>query len=267
MISTFAQSAKALNNDEYLKVAQEAADFCLSELRLSNGRLLKRWRRGKAGLPAHLEDYAFFSQGLLDLYEASFDTKYLSAAIGLVDLTLIHFEDQENGGFFLTADDGEKLLIRAKEIYDGAIPSGNSVMALNLLRVNKITGKEKYLTSAENLFSAFSGFIEKNPQGAEVLLHALDFALAPAKEIVIVGMPEMEETKRLITEVNQHFLPAKVLLFRPTHLENPEILQFAPFLKNHGLVKGKAAVYICEDQTCQKPETSPLKLRKLLEKQ
>ena len=267
MISTFAQSAKALNNDEYLKVAQEAADFCLSELRLPNGRLLKRWRRGKAGLPAHLEDYAFFSQGLLDLYEASFDTKYLSAAIGLIDLTLIHFEDQENGGFFLTADDGEKLLIRAKEIYDGAIPSGNSVMALNLLRVNKITGKEKYLTSAENLFSAFSGFIEKNPQGAEVLLHALDFALAPAKEIVIVGMPEMEETKRLITEVNQHFLPAKVLLFRPTHLENPEILQFAPFLKNHGLVKGKAAVYICEDQTCQKPETSPLKLRKLLEKQ
>ena len=266
MISTFAQSAKVLNNIEYLKAAQKAADFCLSELRLPNGRLLKRWRRGNAGLPAHLEDYAFLSQGLLDLYEASFDTKYLKAAIELIDLTLIHFEDQKSGGFFLTADDGEKLLIRAKEIYDGAIPSGNSVMALNLLRVNKITGKEKYLTSAENLFSAFSGFLEKNPQGAEVLLQALDFALAPAKEIVIAGELGKKETKTLIEEVNQYFLPAKVLLFRPTHLENPEILQLAPFLKNHRLVKGKPAVYICENQTCQKPETSVEKLREILGK-
>ena len=264
MISTFAQAAKALDQEKYLKIAQNAADFCLSKLRLPNGRLLKRWRRGKAGLPAHLEDYAFFSQGLLDLYEASFDIQYLKAAIELVDLTIIHFEDQENGGFFLTADDGETLLIRTKEIYDGAIPSGNSVMALNLLRINKITGNKSYLTSAENLFSAFSGFIEKNPQGAEVLLHALDFALAPAKEIVIVGEPDMNDTKELIREINQHFLPAKVLLFRPAQLTNPEILKLAPFVSNHRLVSGKAAVYICENQTCQQPETNTEKIRILL---
>ena len=266
MISTFAQAAKALDQDKYLKIAQNAADFCLSELRLPNGRLLKRWRRGKAGLPAHLEDYAFFSQGLIDLYEASFDIQYLKAAIELVDLTIVHFEDQEKGGFFLTADDGEKLLIRAKEIYDGAIPSGNSVMALNLLRINKITGNKKYLTSAENLFSAFSGFIEKNPQGAEVLLHALDFALAPAKEIVIVGDPSMDDTKELIREVNQHFLPAKVVLFRSTQVTNPEILKFAPFITTHRLVDGKPAVYICENQTCQQPEVSAEKIRELLGK-
>ncbi len=266
MISTFAKAAQALNKNQYLEVARNAADFCLSELRLPNGRLLKRWRLGKAGLPAHLEDYAFFSQGLIDLYEASFDTQYLRAAIELIDLTLQHFEDKENGGFFLTANDGEKLLIRAKEIYDGAIPSGNSVMALNLLRVHKITGKEKYQAAAENLFSAFSGFLEKSPQGAEVLLQALDFTLAPAKEIVVVGEPEKKNTDNLLREINQRFLPAKVLLFRPGNDENYEIIKLAPFLKNHKLVNGQAAVYVCENQTCEKPETEPEKLGDLLGK-
>ena len=266
MISTFAQSAKVLKQKKYLMIAQKAADFCLSELRQTNGRLLKRWRKGKSGLPAHLEDYAFFTQGLLDLYEASFKIKYLRAAIELVDLTIKHFEDISEGGFYLTADDGEKLLIRAKEIYDGAIPSGNSVMALNLLRVHKITGQEKYLNSAENLFSAFSGFIQKNPQGAEVLLQALDFALAPAKEIVIAGERGSIETTKLIQAVNQRFIPAKVLLFRPTEIEKPEITKLSPFLINHGLFKGKPAVYICENQTCQQPQTDLKKLAQALAK-
>ena len=266
MISTFAQAAKVLKQKKYLVIAQKAADFCLSELRLENGRLLKRWRKGQSGLPAHLEDYAFFTQGLLDLYEASFEIKYLQAAIELVDLTIKHFEDSSEGGFYLTADDGEKLLIRAKEIYDGAIPSGNSVMALNLLRVHKMTGQKNYLNSAENLFSAFSGFIEKNPQGAEVLLNALDFALAPAKEIVIAGERGSPETTQLIETVNQYFIPAKVLLFRSTETDEPEITKLSPFLINHGLVKGKPAVYICENQTCQQPQTDLIKLAQALAK-
>ncbi len=267
MISALAKAGQALDKDKYLQAAQKAADFCLSKLRLPNGRLLKRWRLGEAGLPAHLEDYAFFSQGLIDLYEASFDTQYLRAAIELVDLSLVHFEDQEKGGFFLTADDGEKLLIRAKEIYDGAIPSGNSVMALILLRLHKMTGKEKYQIAAEKLFSAFSGFLENSPQGAEVLLQALDFALAPAKEIVVVGKPETKSTDRLLREINQRFLPAKVLLFRSVTDQNEEILKFAPFLKNHKLVDNQAAVYVCENQTCQQPVTDPKKLGDILGKQ
>ena len=266
MISTFANSAKALNQKKYLSIARKAADFCLSELRQKNGRLLKRWRKGKAGLPAHLDDYAFLIQGLLDLYEASFNVKYLRAAIELVDLTLEHFEDREEGGFFLTADDGEELLIRVKEIYDGAIPSGNSIMALNLLRVHKITGAEKYLQSSENLFSAFSGFLEKNPQGAEVLLQALAFKLSPPKEIVIVGKLESKETSQLIKAINQNFIPGKVLLFRPIGTEIPEITKFSPFLINLTMVKDKPAVYICENQTCQQPETDPEKVIQALSK-
>ena len=264
MISAFAQSAKALNRKIYLDAAKKAADFCLSELRLKNGRLHKRWRKGKVGLPAHLEDYAFLSQGLLDLYEASFEVKYLKTAIELTDHTIKHFEDSKHGGFFLTSDDGEELLIRAKEFYDGAIPSGNSVMALNLLRIHKITGNEKYLDSAENLFAAYSNFLEKNPRGAEVLLNALDFALAPAKEIVIAGKIGTYETDQLISLINNLFLPAKVVIHRPINIDKPEIFSISPFVKNQGLVNGKPAVYICENQTCQKPETEINLLKKLL---
>ena len=152
MISAFARAGRALGERPYLDTAKGAADFCLRELRDGEGRLLKRWREGKAGLPAHLEDYAFFVQGLLDLYEATFDSSYLKAAGELTDLALEHFEDEEKGGFFLTADDGEKLLVRPKEIYDGAIPSGNSVMALNLLRLSKVTGEQVPRIRKQTLF-------------------------------------------------------------------------------------------------------------------
>lgn len=267
MISAFARSGRALDEKEYLKVARNAADFCLKELRSKDGRLLKRWRQGKAGLPAHLEDYAFFTQGLLDLYEATFEPKYLKAAKELTDLTLVHFEDKGKGGFFLTANDGEKLLIRAKEIYDGAIPSGNSVMALNLLRLNKVSGNKKYLDSANNLFSAFSGFLEKNPQGAEVLLHALHFALAQPSEIVVCGKRTDEKTENLVREINSRFLPASVLLFREPENPSEELLKIAPFLKLQKMANDMPTVFICRNQTCERPENNPAKLATRLDKE
>ena len=167
------------------------------ELRGKNGRLLKRWRNGKAGLPAHLEDYAFFVQGLLDLQEATFDSEYLKAAKELIDLTLLHFEDKEKGGFYLSANDGEKLLVRAKEIYDGAIPSGNSVMALNLLRLGKITGDAKYLSAQTLCFPPFrdSWKTIRNPPKS---CYMLFFTLSSPAEIVICGERNDERTQALI---------------------------------------------------------------------
>ena len=256
MISAFARSGRALDDQEYVETARKAADFCLKELRNKDGRLLKRWRKGKAGLPAHLEDYAFFTQGLLDLYEATFDSGYLNAAKELTDLTLVHFEDKENGGFYLTADDGEKLLIRAKEIYDGAIPSGNSVMALNLLRLGKVTGDKKYPDSAKALFSAFSGFLENNPQASEVLLHALFFTLSSPAEIVICGERDDERTQALIKEINRRFLPSSILLFREPEAPSEELLKIAPFLKHQEMANGMPTVFICRNQTCDRPENS-----------
>jgi hypothetical protein len=208
----------------------------------------------------------FFTQGLLDLYEATFDAKYLKAAKELTDLTLLHFEDKETGGFYLTANDGEKLLVRAKEIYDGAIPSGNSVMALNLLRLGKVTGDAKYLDAAKALFSAFSGFLENNPQAAEVLLHALFFSLSSPAEIVICGEKSDPRTQALIKEINRRFLPSAVLLFRDPHKPNEELLKIAPFLKNQGMANGMPTVFICRNQTCEKPENSVQALAQRLDK-
>ena len=148
------------------------------------------------------------------MYEASLESKYLKHADDLAKLTIQLFEDEENGGFYLTADDGEKLLVRPKEIYDGAIPSGNSVMALNLARLSKFTGNSNYEEKLIRLFSASSGFLNKNPRGAEVLLHALDFILGSPIEFVVAGDSEMTETQDLLREINQRFLPSKVILFK-----------------------------------------------------
>ena len=161
MISAFARTARALDDPRYLNIARKAADFCLTHLRTEEGRLLKRWRLGKAGLPAHLEDYAFLSQGLLDLYEATLASEYLIEAKALTDTTRSLFEDRENGGFFLTAEDREPLLVRAKEIYDGAIPSGNSVMALNLVRLAKFTGDPTYRACAALFSPPLRAFFKK----------------------------------------------------------------------------------------------------------
>ena len=266
MISAFSRSAMTLNNEDYLLIAKKAADFCLSYLRKKDGTLLKRWIGGHAALPAHLDDYAFLSQGLLDLFEASFEEKYLRTSIELIDLALFHFEDNQGGGFFLSSKSGEKLLIQSKKIYDGAIPSGNAVMALNLLRLNKITGEKKYLTSAKNLFSAFSGFLEENPRSSEMLMQALDFALAPAKEIIIAEKKENIENSKLLSEIRKKFLPSKVLLWCPLDSEQHKIFKISPYLKNYLPEDNKPTVYICENYTCQKPVKGLKELRKALDK-
>ncbi len=257
MISAFARAARALDDPRYLNIARKAADFCLGHLKTEEGYLLKRWRLGKAGLPAHLEDYAFFSQGLLDLYEATLESMYLIEAQALTDTTRSLFEDREKGGFFLTAVDRAPLLVRAKEIYDGAIPSGNSVMALNLVRLAKFTGDPTYHECAHSLFSAFSGFLQKNPQGAEVLLQALDFDLAPALEIVVCGSPKNKRTQSLLRVINQRFIPAKVLLNRASDDPEDAILSVAPFVENHLQINGQPTVFVCQNQTCQQPQIEP----------
>ena len=267
MISAFARAARGLDDISYLNTAKKAADFCLSNLRSPDGKLLKRWRQGKAGLPAHLEDYAFFIQGLIDLYEASLESKYLKHADELTKLAIAIFEDKKEGGFFLTAVDGEKLLVRPKEIYDGAIPSGNSVMALNLARLSKITTNSKYEKKLSRLFSAFAGFLEQNPQGAEVLLHALDFILASPLELVVAGDSEKKETHSMLREINKRFFPSKVLLLADTSKSDNTLLKLVPFLENQKAIKGKATFYACQNQTCDKPRTELLEVIKFLDRQ
>ena len=256
MIAAFAKGAQALKEPKYAVVAKKAADFILSHLRTKEGRLLKRYRQGTAGLPSHLEDYAFLIWGLIDLYEATFEDHYLKEAITLHDQMLERFWDDKNGGLFMTADDGEKLLMRNKTVYDGAIPSGNSVAALNSIRLARITANTDYETKCQEIMRAFSGTVNNHTPGHSQLLIALDFAVGPAYEIVICGKEDGKATNEVLAAIHRNFIPNKVMLLKDDTRENPEILKIAPYTK---AMKGKdadsATVYVCQNFACKLPTT------------
>ena len=256
MIAAMAKAGRAFDESQYVSAAENAADFIIEKLQDSEGRLLKRYRRGKAGLPAHLDDYAFFVWGLLELYESRFNTTYLDEALRLTDHMITHFWDEQNGGFFMTADDGEQLLIRSKQNYDGAIPSGNSVAALNLLRMGHITGRTDFFSKAERITRAFSASIEKYPPGHAYLLMALEYALNPSFEVVIAGRQASSDTQAMLNALRRTFTPAKVVLFRPADpAKAADIIRLAPYTEHMVSSDGRATAYVCTNFVCQLPTT------------
>ena len=263
MIAALAKAGCALDEPEYVQAAQRAADFVLTRLRDDRGRLLKRYRRGVAGLPAHLEDYAFMTWGLLELYEANFDVRNLETAQALNRELLAHFWDDSAGGLFFTADDGEELPARIKEVYDGAIPSGNSVAMLNLLRLERITGDAELESKAEAIGRAFSSQVARMPSGFTQLLCALDFAVGPTYELVIVGTPGAEDTWRMVRAVRSKFVPNKVVLLRPSGVA-PPIVRIAEFTTMQVALNGQATAYVCLDHACRAPTNDVKKMLALL---
>ena len=263
MIAALARGAVVLVEPEYADAAARAADFCLTELRDDRGRLLKRYRGGQAGLPAHLDDHAFLAWGLLELYEATFEARYLGEAISLSDDMLEHFAD-DDGGFFLTADDGEELLVRTREAYDGAIPSGNSVAASNLARLARITGDARYAQAADGVLRSFSRSVERAPEHFAALLTAADFAAGPSHEVVIAGERGDASTEAMLTALREPFLPHKVVLFRDGSLDEPPVSRFAPFTGAQRPVDGEATAYVCREQACEAPTTDVSRMLSLL---
>ena len=257
MIAALAKAGKVLDHQQYTAAAAKAADFILQNLTDDKGRLLKRYRQGKAGLSAQLNDYAFMVWGLLELYQATFEIKCLKDAIELNQQMLSHFWDEQHGGLYMTADDGEKLFVRSKTIYDGAIPSGNSVAVFNLLRLGHMTGSTDNLTKAERIIKSFSAEVEQHPAGHSQLMVALEFALNPNYEVVIVGQPQKKDTISMLAALHKPFLPEKVVLFRPADLEAAaEVTGIAPFTKSMAAKNGQATAYVCQEFACMLPTTS-----------
>jgi len=209
----------------------------------------------ESALPAHVEDYAFMIWGLLDLYEANFEVRNLKRAIELNNQMMRHFWDERGGGFFFTADDGESLPVRSKEIYDGAIPSGNSAAMLNLLRIARITGDTGLEEKATAIGRAFSGDVRQGPSAYAQLLCALDFGVGPSYEVVIAGKAESGGTQAMLAALRKTFAPNKVVLFRPGDVESPEIAQIAAFTKNQKCREGQATAYVCRNHRCNLPTT------------
>ena len=253
MIAAMAKGAQVLDRPDWAEAAAEAARFVLTRLRDERGRLLHRYREGEAAVPGMLDDYAFLIWGLLELYEASFEAGTLKTALELADNTIDHFLDEKDGGFFFTADDGEEILFRQKDSYDGAIPSGNSVIMLDLLRLSRITGRSDLEQKAIGVSRAFARNIGQIPSAYSQLMVALEFLAGPQFEIVVAGKPGAQDTQAMLDAVRRSFLPNRVLLLRPQGAGSGAIAAIAPYTKDMKAEGGRATAYVCRNFACAKP--------------
>lgn len=265
MIMALATGYKALGRERYLEAARRSADFILRKLRREDGRLLARYRDGEAAYEAYLDDYAFLVWGLIELYEAGFDIGHLQAAIELNERMIELFRDEHQGGLFFTGADGEKLFARGKEIYDGAMPSGNSVAALNLQRLAKLTGDAQLAELAERQLEAFAGAVRRYPPGYAMYLIALDYAASAGGEIVIAGSRDGEETRRMIEAAHRGFRPHTEVLLAVPGPEAEALERLVPAVAGKMPVRGNPAAYVCVNFACQAPVTDAASLKALLD--
>ncbi len=273
MIAALAKAAQALGlalsdqdnqgDQDYSLAARRAADFILAKMRRPDGRLLHRYRDGP-GIEANLDDYSFMIWGLIELYEAVFDTKYLQAALDLNKIMIDHFWDNESGGFYFTPDDGERLLVRRKEIYDGAVPSGNSVAMSNLLRLSRLTGNHQYEELADKIGQTFSVQVSRQPAAYAMLMATLDFGIGPAYEVVVVGDPDAQDTVDMLKALRSRFMPSKVVISIDSRDESPAIHRLAESTKNMSRIEGSATAYVCANLSCDLPTTDAAKMLDLL---
>ncbi|TET00369.1 MAG: thioredoxin domain-containing protein [Promethearchaeota archaeon] len=264
MIAAFAKACYVLNKPKYIRSAEKAVKFIFNQMKNPDGRLLHRYREGGADILAFLDDYAFLIWGLINLYEATLDTSYLKKAIELTEEQLELFWDTSIGAFFFTAEDAESLLTRQKETYDGAIPSGNSVAMLNLLRLAQLTGNDNYEKKADNLGRVFAENVRANPVAHSLMMVAVDYAVGPTYSLVIAGDTGNEDTNHMLNEIRKQFLPNKSLIFRPTEKINPEIDKYSNFVQFFDKYEGKATAFVCINKSCKAPTNDISKALELL---
>jgi uncharacterized protein YyaL (SSP411 family) len=257
MLASFAEAGIVLSRPDYTDAARRNAEFVLSNLR-EDGMLLRTWKDGRAKFNAYLEDYAFFAEGLLTLFETTGELRWLREALALTERMVEEFWDEEGGGFFFTGKSHESLIVRAKDYFDNATPSGNSVAAILLLRLATLTGRENYRNMAIAVLREIADQVRRYPSGFGYALSAADFLLSTPKEVAIVGK-DAADIGPLLEETWRGYLPNKVVA--PGFGEGAEV---SPLLANRALVNGLATAYVCEHFTCQEPVTNVSGLREQL---
>ncbi len=254
MIASLARAGCVLGEPRYVEAAAQAARFIL-EKQYVDGRLRRSYRAGRTLGMAFLSDYACLIDGLLELYEATFDPQWLERAAELNRVVIAQYHDADRGGFYFTAADHETLLARSKDVRDAAVPSGNSVQLMNLLRLSVMLGDERYRALAQKTMQALAGDVQGSPWTAERFLAAVDFALAGPVELAIVGDPRQVETQALLRQVHATYLPNRVLMLK--NPARPDAHVKSPLLENREQVAGRPAAYVCRDFTCQRPVNTP----------
>ncbi len=256
MLAAFAEASAILDDKDYLTIARRNADFILDNLQ-KDGYLLRTFKDGQAKLNAYLEDYANFTDGLIELFQVSGEVKYLKEAKRLADVLITEFWDEDGGAFFFTANNHEELIVRTKDFYDNATPSGNSAAADVLLKLSRLASDEKYEHFAVTILRLVSPQIRRYPNAFGRVLSVLEFHLNPTKEIVILGGRGNE----LEREVWHEYLPNKVVVLTENAEDNAE---FIPLLQDRKMINNQPTAFVCENFTCQKPSVSPNELAEQL---
>jgi uncharacterized protein len=262
MISALALAAQALGEDRYLAAAQRAANYLLTEMRQSDGRMHATARAGRAKGEACLDDYAFLIQGLLDLYESDFDERWLRESLALDEILGNRFEDDERGGYFTTGRDHEQLIARLKSPQDGALPSGNGVQALNLLRLALLSGGGAHAQSAERHLLSFGELLNRYPQAFSSLLLAVDFLQVGPREWVVAGADADDDARAMLGALRQKFLPQRVVVRARPDTDRKLI----PLAAGRG-ESGPAQLFLCRNHACQLPATTVDAARQLIEQE
>ena len=253
MIAALAKAAYVFRQEKYKVAAEDAIKFILENLKDENGELLHRYREGSAEIKAFLDDYSFLIWALIELYEVTLDSKYLIQAISLEEKQTELFWDKEIGGFYFSAENNRDLITRQKEIYDGALPSGNSVAMLNLLRLFQITGNPEYETKADEISRVFAENVKISPSAHAFLMIAVDFAIGPTFSLVISGDSGEKDTMKMLNSIKNEFLPNKTLLHRATEENPPSIDKIANYVGFFDKYLDKATAYVCVNKTCKPP--------------
>jgi uncharacterized protein YyaL (SSP411 family) len=259
MISALSRSYQAFGDEGHLNAAVKAAEMIWTDLRDEDGRILHSCKDGKSAIRGFLEDHSYLLNGLIDLYESTFDITYLERAMETANMMIDLFADRK-GGFFQSPRDGEELLSKEKEAYDGAAPSGNSMAAHGLLRLARMTGQTGYEDLSTLCGKTFSGDLEGAPWGFTQLLSSYMHGSGPAREIVIAGNREDLDTLRMLKVIRSIYLPNKVVLLREPGTKGGRLSVIAPFTKDTEPIEGRTTAYVCQGWNCDVPTTDVDKL-------
>jgi uncharacterized protein YyaL (SSP411 family) len=266
MITAFAKAGRVLDEPRFLDAATRAAELITCELfDAETGTLLRRFRDGEARHPAHLEDHAYLVQGLIDLHEAGFDRRWLELATRLTEIQNEKFSDPMGGGFFDTSGDDDSVILRTREIHDGAEPSGNSIAASNLLRLGWILDRPQWRELAERTIGTVGSVLTASPAVMPQMLATVDFALQPPQQIIVVGHPDSDDTRAMVEAVHRRFLPHRILLLLDPQQDALGSAKAAEFYRSLEALDGKATAYVCEDYACRLPTSDVTQLEQFLD--